>query len=250
MSLSTVRSATDAAPRMRTVDLGDPAARTLRRLGASADWPKDISRQHLPVLLIHGHRGSAASWRQLVEHLTNAGFTVVRAIYNSTETAPSALCGAAVEMFSVVCDVAAAPALHVVGHSLGGLIARSLASRLPPGSCPTLITVAAPYRGAWMAYADRSGGGQALRPHSVWLAELNGTTVPSDVLWVNYCSRRDLVAPLATTWAAPPAINVSVPRGHLRIVKSGELARDLMTRLLASEECANMTGHSSRCGGA
>jgi pimeloyl-ACP methyl ester carboxylesterase len=92
-----------------------------------------------PALLIHGYAGSKENFLPMLEPLAAAGRAVVavdlRGQYQSPHAsdragyAPAALCADVLAMAAAVANEAGA--IHLAGHSLGGLIAREAALHRP-----------------------------------------------------------------------------------------------------------------------
>jgi predicted alpha/beta hydrolase family esterase len=87
--------------------------------------------------------------------------------------------------------------ITLVGHSMGGLVARAYLRRYGVGDVRCVLTIGAPHHGsvhAWLAPGTCLG---ELRPGNPWLAELNGNdTAPASVRCVSLWSWHDsMVAP-------------------------------------------------------
>jgi len=79
----------------------------------------------------------------------------------------------------------------IVGISMGGLVARQLASRL---GLPTkrIFTMATPHRGATLAKFVRPDiAAREMRPGSAWLADLDATLATADYELICYATLRD-----------------------------------------------------------
>jgi pimeloyl-ACP methyl ester carboxylesterase len=78
-----------------------------------------------PVLLIHGYAGSESMWMPLRRALAEAGFGhIVSLSYNSFAADPGALSAELTRQALRAIAAAGAPRVHLIGHSLGGLIIR------------------------------------------------------------------------------------------------------------------------------
>ena len=76
------------------------------------------------VVLLHGLARTAASMAQLEEALTDAGFAVANIDYPSREHAIEQLAPLAMEEGLAACRSRRAETVHVVTHSLGGILVR------------------------------------------------------------------------------------------------------------------------------
>jgi triacylglycerol lipase len=92
----------------------------------------------------------------------------------------------------------------LVGFSMGGLIARYYVQKMGGVErVGRLITISAPHRGTYWAYASRTVGSRQMRPGSEFLAELN-----RDVAWLERVK-------LASIWT--PLDLMIVPAGSSRL---------------------------------
>ena len=110
-----------------------------------------------PIVLVHGIGDNRSAFAVLSGALRRRGFGVVHAINYSVLTAltgdvrrSAALLGAHIER---ICEQTGSDQVHVVGHSLGGLIARYYVQRLHGDSrVRTLVTLGTPHHGTLAAY--------------------------------------------------------------------------------------------------
>jgi pimeloyl-ACP methyl ester carboxylesterase len=93
-----------------------------------------------PALLIHGYTGSKEDFLPILEPLAAAGRTVVAVDLRGQYQSPHAACRAGYAADAMVADVLALAdaipreaGVHLVGHSMGGLIARDAALQRPAG---------------------------------------------------------------------------------------------------------------------
>jgi triacylglycerol esterase/lipase EstA (alpha/beta hydrolase family) len=78
-----------------------------------------------PMLLVHGYAATDSVWTPLRRALGQAGFGhIVSLGYNSFATDPVAVSAELRHQALQTFAAAAAPRIHLVGHSLGGLIIR------------------------------------------------------------------------------------------------------------------------------
>ena len=130
-----------------------------------------------PIVLVHGIGDNRSAFAVLSGALRRRGFGVVHAINYSVLTAltgdvrrSAALLGAQIER---ICEQTGSEQVHVVGHSLGGLIARYYVQRLHGDSrVRTLVTLGTPHRGTLAAYLLPTPLTRQLRPGSELLSEL------------------------------------------------------------------------------
>lgn len=138
-------------------------------------------RDRALVVLLHGIGRGRSSMALLAARLQRAGFEVARLGYRSRR---ANLDTAAREVLEQLHPLAQGrPALHLVGHSMGGLVAlrlRVLAPDLPPGRT---VQIGSPNRGtglARLAARLRPVRG-ALGPALEEMAGPDGTPAPAEV---------------------------------------------------------------------
>ncbi|GAA3434294.1 esterase/lipase family protein [Kutzneria kofuensis] len=131
-----------------------------------------------PILLLHGIGDNRSVFAVLGAALRRRGFGVVHAVNYSVLTAVTGDVRTAASMFGEqveqVCELTGSDRVHVVGHSLGGLIARYYVQRRGGDErVDTLVTLGTPHRGTVAAYLLPTGLARQLRPGSPLLAELD-----------------------------------------------------------------------------
>jgi len=143
----------------------------------------------MPVLLVHGVLCNAGVWLGLRRHLLTQG---IGPVYALTYGPPLASIESFVEQVAAKIDaVLAATGAHqvaVVGHSMGGLVARAYLRRYGASKVRVLITLATPHHGSVHAWLFPGTSLAQIRPGSAWLAEFNrdeGSPPPTRIvsLW-------------------------------------------------------------------
>jgi pimeloyl-ACP methyl ester carboxylesterase len=197
-----------------------------------------------PVLLVHGYASTESVWTPLRRSLVEAGFGhIVSLTYNSFATEPVAVCAELTDQALRALAAAGAPRVHLVGHSLGGLIVRSAlaASAALSSRTASAVTIASPHRGVSLA---RFAPGRCARiMHRGPLPVLPGVDAPRPVRWLAYYSDADRVVPPASARLDDPrygAANLLIPGcGHLTICRDARLIRSLVPVLIRTETLAD-----------
>lgn len=97
-----------------------------------------------PVILTHGLGGSRANFLALATYLRMAGFD--KFVYFEYPRWQS-VSESAAQLGAAVDEIAGGRGVHLVGHSLGGTIARRYATvNARPGAVRSLVTLGSPYR--------------------------------------------------------------------------------------------------------
>jgi pimeloyl-ACP methyl ester carboxylesterase len=199
-----------------------------------------------PVLLVHGYAATGSVWTPLRRALAEAGFGhIVSLTYNSLATDPVAVAAELTDQALRALAAAGAPRVHLVGHSLGGLIVRyALAASTALSSRTSgAVTIASPHRGVWMARIAPGRCAQIMHrgPGSV----MPEAGMPRQVRWLAYYSDGDRVVPPASARLDDPrydAANLLIPGcGHLTICRDARLIRSLVPELIRTETFAGLT---------
>ncbi|MGO1165615.1 MAG: lipase family alpha/beta hydrolase [Janibacter sp.] len=157
-----------------------------------------------PILLLHGLADNHSIFALLRRGLLRRGFSRVFAMNYSVRTKDvrTAAVQLAEEVEAIV-EETGHERIHVVAHSLGGVVARYYVTRLGGDErIHTLVTLGAPHTGTLLAHAVPSALTRQLRPGSPLMHELNQ---PSPG-----CATRVIAFWSDTDEAIVPAINASL----------------------------------------
>jgi pimeloyl-ACP methyl ester carboxylesterase len=221
--------ADDEAAGVRTVeppDDGTPRVRTLRQ--PTAD--------DIPVVLVHGMSSNRAIFHILRRDLRRAGFpqvTVPNYSWLTTDVRSAArMLAAEVER---LCERGGHERVHVIGHSLGGLIARYYVQRLGGDArVHTLVTLGTPHHGTLVAMLPLPHPVmRQLRPGSDLLTELAEPAPGCATRFVALHSDLDeLVIPTGNARLAHPDLRTS----NIPVRAVGHVSLPLHRRVV-SEVC-------------
>lgn len=197
-----------------------------------------------PVVLVHGYGGHRSHWLPLELELRRAGFMNVRTVtYNPVTKSLGAIARALATTCHEALRAAGSDHLHLVGHSLGGVVVRYAVQRLALApAVRTAVTVAAPHAGTPVASLGWGPAVRAVRPGSPFLEDLHRAPDPGGVRWAAYYSDCDLVVGPDSARLDQNrlhALNLPVPGvGHLGILRSPVFVRSVRRLLLAEEQQA------------
>jgi pimeloyl-ACP methyl ester carboxylesterase len=223
------------------------------KLSAATEGPA-TGAMKTPVVLVHGYGGNESNWLPLEAALVRAGFANLYAMrYNPLVSDVPGIAGRLVRDCRIAMTDTGSDRVHVVAHSLGGIVLRHAATMLGLGGWLDVgMTVATPHAGAFVARFGRGTVAAALRPGSALLRTINGAESAGAVRWVSYWSNLD---PVVRPWSAVlpgPAqsvVNVLVPdEGHLSILRSPVFLADVVQRLRFAEERAARSDHEGAPG--
>jgi len=185
-----------------------------------------------PILLIHGIMDNRSVFTVFRRALRRRGFGVVHAVNYGLFTGD--LRHAAHELAGHVerlCEATGADKLHIVGHSLGGVIARYYVQRMNGSArVDTLVTLGSPHSGTLGAHLIPTALGRQLRPGSPPLTELTGPAPGCTTRFLVVWSRMDqMVVPQRNARLQHPDLDVVQLElrdvGHLALPLDGRVVR-------------------------
>jgi pimeloyl-ACP methyl ester carboxylesterase len=208
---------------------------------ARALFAADPLAARIPVLLVHGLVDNRSVFNVMQRNLRRRGFTHVCA-WNYSPFLTDIARGAADLDAHIerICQQTGYDSVHVVGHSLGGLIARYYVQRQGGDRrVESLVTIGTPHRGSVLAHVVPAPLIRQLRPGSAVLQELAepapGCRTPVTAI---YSDLDQMVLPTSSGRCDHPdlaARNVLVRGvGHLSLPRH---------RTVVDEVAATLAGH-------
>ena len=189
----------------------------------------------LPVVLVHGVLVNDGVWLMMRRYLVRHGIGAIYTInygppYGDIEHFAEQL-GTRIES---ICAATGAARVVLVGHSMGGLVARAYLRQRGPARVERLITIGTPHHGSVLARAFIGRCLAQMRPGSVWLEELNrNETRPAPLPMMSIWSRHDsLVAPQRSCELACAENVALVGIGHNALLGDREVM-EILTRTIA-----------------
>ena len=199
----------------------------------------DVVAAGTPIILVHGLVDNRSVFTLLRRGLRRTGFGRVLTLNYSPFTHDVRRAAARLEdLVQRTCEETGYERVHVVGHSLGGLIARYYVQRLGGDArVHTLVTLGSPHAGTHAARLLPTALVRQLRPGSDLLQELAAPAPGCRTRVVSYWSDLDaLIVPKRSARLEHPDLavrNVLVRGvGHMSLAISGQVVHEI-TRLLA-----------------
>lgn len=192
----------------------------------------DVLAAGTPILLVHGIVDNHSIFAVLERALRRRGFNALTTFeYGLLTSDVRRTAERLAEAVEQLCAETSYEQIHVVGHSLGGLIARYYVQRLGGDRrVHTLVTLGTPHRGTVLA---RLGAAmplvRQLAPGSDLLRDLNQPAPDCGTRFIAFHSDLDqLIVPSRNASLDHPdltATNVAIKGvGHLSMVSNGEVA--------------------------
>jgi len=181
-----------------------------------------------PVLMIPGIYCNAGVWWRMRRRLSRSGLRTVAINLEPPLASIDDFAEQLAEHIERVCAETAAERVALLGHSMGGIVARAYLQRFGDrGRVAKVITLAAPHHGSELARLAIGADGRQLRRGNPWLARLNESeSVASRVPLVSLFTWQDnFVAPQHSSMLAN-ATNVGLEgMGHFSLLFSREVAQ-------------------------
>jgi triacylglycerol lipase len=208
----------------------------------------DVEAATTPIVLIHGIVDNRTIFAMMRRGLRRRGFGCIRSFSYGPHT--NDLRATAERFGEFVEDIAeetGSDRIHVIGHSLGGLIARYYVQRLGGDRLvPTLVTLGTPHQGTLAARLLPNRLVRQLRPGSDVLEELAEPASCTTRILAFYSDVDQLIVPARNARVEHPdltADNVLVKGvGHLSLPINGRIVHETCARLALS---AGFTGVTS-----
>ena len=202
----------------------------------------DVEAAGTPILLVHGIMDNRSVFTVFRRTLRRRGFGVVHAVNYSLFTGD--LRDAAHQLRNHVeklREQTGADKVHIVGHSLGGMIARYYVQRMGGSAVvDTLVTLGSPHTGTLTAYLMPTPLARQLRPGSELLEELSGPAPHCSTRFLVVWSRMDqMIVPQRNARLNHPDLDVEQLEirdvGHLSLPIDPKVVHWVATALARSD---------------
>jgi triacylglycerol lipase len=213
------------------------------------DRTTQTAERHLrtPVLFVHGYAGTEHIWGPLRAALADAGFGCLVALrYNAFRADIHQIADHLVDQAQRSMDACGAESVHLVGHSLGGLVIRdAVQQRGLAGLARTAVTIATPHAGAALARYVPGPAARQMRPGSTFLDQLAGGRVDQSTRWIAISGGDDRVVPAVSGELEIRATDVLAVRqpaaGHAAVARHPSVVSYITRQLLRAEQQAAKT---------
>jgi len=150
------------------------------------------TRNQIPVLFLHGLFHNRSCWTWMIHQMKKRGLTPLYTInlppWNDIDT----LTNRVAARVDRILDITGAEAIHLVGHSMGGIIAREFI-QMQGGAekVQGCVFLGVPHRGSKLAPFGISPLARKVMPDSGFLNRLEGAPVPGNIRFLGIFSRHD-----------------------------------------------------------
>jgi pimeloyl-ACP methyl ester carboxylesterase len=198
----------------------------------------DVEAAGTPILLLHGLVDNRSIFTVLRRALRRRGFgriwTMNYHVLTHDVRAAAQRLAATVD---AICEQTGYERIHVIGHSMGGIIARYYVQRMGGDArVHTLVTLGSPHAGTRAAHLLPRGVCRQLTPRSDVITELAAPATDCRTRFVSFWSDLDgLISPKASARIDHPdlaARNVFVRGvGHMSLPIDGRVTREIAATL-------------------
>ena len=203
----------------------------------------DVVAAGTPILLVHGLVDNRSVFTLLRRALRRRGFGRVMTLnYSPFLQDVRAAAAQLAELVEQTCEQTGHERVHVVGHSLGGVVARYYVQRMGGDArVHTLVTLGSPHAGTWAAHLMASRLVRQLRPGSELLRELAAPAPGCRTRFVAFWSDLDqLMVPKQSARLEHPdlaARNVFLRGvGHMSLPIDGRVVHQIASLLAHLDE--------------
>ena len=165
--------------------------------------------QGLPVLLVHGYLCNSGYWRPLSALLRRAGISHLALDMEPLGASIDELAAQVQAGVERLCSATGSRQVVIVGHSMGGLVARAWVRRYGSAQVARIITLGSPHAGSMLARFAPGRNGAQMRYDSAWLRDLAAAeaNLQRELFISIYSVHDNMVAPQNSSHF-PPARNL------------------------------------------
>jgi len=195
-----------------------------------------------PVLLVHGVLCNAGVWIGMRDALRRMG---IGPVYTISLGPPLASIDRFADQLARRIDAilidTGARELSLVGHSMGGIVARAYLQRHGSDRVARLVTIGTPHAGSVHAWLFPGTSLRQLRPGNAWLDALNAAPLPSIPIVSIWSWHDSMVAPQDSSML-PGAHNIALKGiGHNALLRNDSVRRLVADALIGRVPAAAAT---------
>jgi len=184
----------------------------------------------VPVLLVHGYMCNRGTWWWIRRKLEAAGIAVATINLEPPGGSIDDHAGQLAARIEAICGATGAARVALVGHSMGGLVARAYLRKHGGGRVSRLVTLATPHHGTWVAYWGVGRNAREMEPQSAFIRALATAEpgVPALSIWT---PTDNFVAPQDSSRLAGARERIVPASSHLALLFAPDVAKILLSEL-------------------
>jgi pimeloyl-ACP methyl ester carboxylesterase len=207
--------------------------------------PRELGNGHevyeTPIVQVHGYFHNRSGFFFMSRELRAQGFRWIHGMsYNPLRSGVPELAEWFGRHVEDVMRISGAKRVHLVGHSLGGVIARwyiqELGGEKHVDHC---VTIGTPHHGTFAAYLGVGPAARDMRPGSEVIERLEKGFAKSKVMYVNLYSDLDFLIIPSSSALLPQRRNVHQDLiedlGHTSLLVSEKLVEEVASHLIEAE---------------
>jgi triacylglycerol lipase len=242
-----VRGLVSEARGLGTHILHYPMGVTSMKIRPASDDDGPVDRIHnTPIVLVHGYFHNRSGFMDLSRELRHRGFRWIHGMnYNPFGASIPDLAERFGRYVDDIRRVSGSQQVHILGHSLGGVIARWYVEQLGGYKVvDTVVTIGAPHHGTLAAYLGIGQAAKDMRPGSDVITTLEAGMRKRKVTYVNLYSDLDFLIVPPSSAVLPDRPNVHnhliEDIGHTSLLLSDELVEQVCRHLEKVERKSRM----------
>ena len=196
------------------------------------------SPSRAPVLLVHGYAGTEHMWHPLRAALAGAGFDHVIALrYNTFRADIHRVADWLVEQAHRTMTACDADGVHLIGHSMGGLVVRDAVQARGLGDrARTAVTLATPHHGSPFARFAPGPCARQMLPGSEFLRSLAARRHHGSTRWIDIEGEGDRVVAAGPSPTETEVVRVRHPSGHRSITRHPDVVARIVDELIGVDD--------------
>lgn len=188
----------------------------------------------VPVLLIHGYGCNGGYWSQLaamlareqISHSTVSLEPMTASIDDYAQHVERAV--------KALCAASGADRIVIVGHSMGGLVARAYLRKHGAQHIARVITLGTPHHGTGLASLGIGSNAKQMRLRDAWLAQLDADDRAHRSLFTSIYSYHDNIIAPQSSCHLPGAHNIAFGGiGHVALGSDATILKRVVAEILS-----------------